>query len=228
VVAVDVNGDGNVDLISANLYVGTSTLTVFTNNGTGVFGSNATLNVVFNTTLTSLCAADIFGNGKQALILIGTNSAGLNALTIFTNNSSGGFGLHATLTNAVGSQPVSVCAADVNGDGHVDLITANYGANTLTVLTNNGSGGFGSNATLNVGSGPVSVCAANLKGYTNGDCVDLISANYGAGTLTVWTNNGSGVFGSNATFNATPYGGTLKANLIPSVRRMCSGMASWL
>ena len=98
----------------------------------------------------------------------------------------------------MGSYPESVIAADVNGDGHVDLISANYGANTLTVLTNNGYGVFGFNATLNVGSAPYCVIAADVNGDGH---VDLISANADAYTLTVLTNNGYGVFGSNATLN---------------------------
>ena len=72
------------------------------------------------------------------------------------------------------SRPICVVAADVNGDGKLDLISANYGANTLTVLTNNGSGGFGSNATLSVGSGPTCVVAADVDGDGK---LDLISAN---------------------------------------------------
>ena len=47
---------------------------------------------------------------------------------------------------------LGVAAADVNGDGKLDLISANWNSYTLTVLTNDGSGGFGSNATLNVGA----------------------------------------------------------------------------
>ena len=102
-----------------------------------------------------------------------------------------------TNTYAVGMDPYSVVAADVNGDGKLDLICANWGDNTLTVLTNNGNGGFGSNATLSVGFEPECVVAADINGDGK---LDLISAN-GNNTLTVLTNNGSGVFGSNATLN---------------------------
>jgi hypothetical protein len=99
----------------------------------------------------------------------------------------------------VGNSPTSVVAADVNGDGKVDLICANYFQdNTLSVLTNNGNGGFVSNATLSVGSVPFSVVAADVNGDNN---VDLVSANNGANTLSVLTNNGSGGFVSNATLS---------------------------
>jgi len=71
-------------------------------------------------------------------------------LTFTTNTYSAGYG------------SISVVAADVNGDSKVDLISANYDASTLTVLTNNGSGAFGFNATLNVGSQPRCVVAADI------------------------------------------------------------------
>ena len=75
------------------------------------------------------------------LALLALSTATAHAQLSFTTN-----------TYNVGNQPYSVVAADVNGDGKLDLISANHGGNTLTVLTNNGSGGFGSNATLHVGS----------------------------------------------------------------------------
>lgn len=90
-----------------------------------------------------------------------------------------------TNTYAVGMNPYSVVAADINGDGKLDLICANAGDNTLTVLTNNGSGVFGSNATLNVGSGPRCVVAADVNGDGK---LDLICANSGDNTLTVLMN----------------------------------------
>jgi hypothetical protein len=104
----------------------------------------------------------------------------------------------STYTYNVGVQPTYVIAAELNGDGKPDLISANYGDNTLTVLTNNGSGIFGFNATQHVGNHPRSVAAADVNGDGK---LDLISANLGDDTLTVLTNNGIGVFGSNATLN---------------------------
>ncbi len=104
----------------------------------------------------------------------------------------------------VGSSPQSVVAADVNGDGRLDLISANSSANTLTVLTNNGSGGFVFASSPGVGSGPFSVTAADVNGDGK---PDLISANTGANTLTVLTNNGSGgfVLASSPGVGSAPY-----------------------
>jgi hypothetical protein len=184
VTAADVNGDGKVDLISANN--NGFSLTVLTNDGSGGFGSNATYTVGISPTF--VIAADINNDGKLDLI----SANGNNTLTVLTNNGSGVFGSNATYT--VGAYPFSVTAADINGDGKLDLISANNGTgsgNTLTVLTNNGSGSFSSNATYTVGAGPYWVKAADINGDGK---LDLVSANNGAGTLSVLTNDGSGGF----------------------------------
>jgi hypothetical protein len=201
VLTADVNGDGKPDLISANS--GDYTVTVLTNNGSGGFVLDATLTV--GAYPVSVAAVNINGDGKIALISANESDG---TLTVLTNNGSGRFGFNTTLSvgSGPGSGPTSVVAADINGEGKPDLISANSIDGTLTVLTNNGSGGFGSNATLVVGSGPLCVAATDINGEGK---PDLISANSIDGTLTVLTNNGSGGFGSNATlvvgFNVGPY-----------------------
>ena len=133
-----------------------------------------------------------FGAAVFSLLLMAAPGARSQGLTFTTN------------TYAVGSQPDAVAVADINGDGNPDLISANYGGNSLTVLNNNGSGLFGVNATLPVGTNPVFVAAADINGDGH---PDLICANAGGGTLTVLTNNGSGAFGLNATYTVgnAPY-----------------------
>src|SRR5258705_12909785 len=64
VAAGDVNGDGYRDLIAANTLDGT--LTVLTNAGNGLFGTNAT--VPAGPSLFCVAAADVNGDGKVDLI----------------------------------------------------------------------------------------------------------------------------------------------------------------
>ena len=49
-------------------------------------------------------------------------------------------------------RPTSVAAADVNGDGRPDLVTANCGSGTVSVLLGNGDGTFGAQTTFAVGA----------------------------------------------------------------------------
>lgn len=128
----DVNGDGKADLISGSQIDGA--LTVLTNNGSGSFVFASTLPV--RTGPVSVIAADVNGDGKVDLISANFNSS---TLSVLMNNGRDGFARASTVTLKEGSNPYSVCAADVNGDGRVDLITANFNNSTLTVLTNSGS-----------------------------------------------------------------------------------------
>ena len=183
VVAADVNGDGKVDLICANY--ADSTLTVLTNNGSGRFGSNATY--AAGSHPVQVIAADV--NGDGAVDLICANSiVSPGTLRVLTNNGSGGFVLSATLT--VGQGTASVAAADVNGDGKVDLICANYEGYDLTVLTNDGYGGFVVASWVGTTESPSSIVAADVNGDGK---VDLIVGRAINGAL-VLTNDGHGAF----------------------------------
>ena len=125
------------------------------------------------------------GTGVTNVNLVTANSAG--AIT-WTNS---GFQFIPSSSPTVGLRPDSVIAADVNGDGWVDLISTDFGTNTLTVLTNNGRGEFFRASDPTVGLAPFAVTAVDVNGDGS---LDLVSANFADNTLSVLTNDGIGGF----------------------------------
>ncbi len=81
----------------------------------------------------------------------------------------------------------SVAAADLDGDGDQDLVSANTGIHNLTVFFQGSPGSFAPAPLVLGGLGitniPFSVAAADLDG--DGD-QDLISANANSSNLTVF------------------------------------------
>ncbi len=193
VVAGDVNGDGKVDLITANYGSGNHSLTVLTNDGTGGFSRASS--PVLSSAPYAVAAADVNGDGK--LDLITANADG--TMTVLTNNGVGAFAI-ASSANLNGN-PRSITVF-TNVDGNLNVVTANQYNNTLSVMTNNGHGTFAL-ATLVTGANqPLMVSAVDVNGDAK---IDLICANYGNNTLSVWTNDGSGGFA----FSSSPAAGSL-------------------
>jgi hypothetical protein len=117
--------------------------------------------------------------------------------TIDWQVNDGGLTAFQGTSYAVGSTPDSVAVADLNGDGKLDLIIANAGSNTVSVLLGNGAGGFASAISFNVGAGPASVAVGDLNGDGK---LDLAVANTGSSTVSVLLGNGAGSFGARSDF----------------------------
>lgn len=85
----------------------------------------------------------------------------------------------------------SVLTADVNGDRRLDLVVANSGSNTVSVLLGNGDGTFQPPVGYGVGSGPYSVAIGDFNGDGR---LDLVVANNGSNDVSVLLGNGDGTF----------------------------------
>ena len=80
-----------------------------------------------------------------------------------------------------GPGPLALGLADLNGDGHLDIITANYGDGTLSLLLGNGNGTFQPQLIFPAG-GAGQFGAADLNGDGK---IDLISAD-GGPSITIY------------------------------------------
>ena len=81
--------------------------------------------------------------------------------------------------------------ADLNNDGNLDIVTANDGDNTVSVLLGNGDGTFQAAASYPVGAEPSDVAVGDFNGDGN---PDIVTADSGAGTISVLLGRGDGTF----------------------------------
>lgn len=77
-----------------------------------------------------------------------------------------------------------VLYTDLNGDGKLDLVTANQGNDTVSVLLGNGSGGFSPSTPLATGNSPRNLVVGDIN---NDKLLDVVVSNGLANTLSVFT-----------------------------------------
>ncbi|MEW6283581.1 MAG: FG-GAP-like repeat-containing protein, partial [Candidatus Eremiobacterota bacterium] len=92
---------------------------------------------------------------------------------------------------AVGTNPFSVALGDVNGDGRLDLATANVNSNDASVLLGNGDGTFQAAQNFAAGANPFSVALGDVNGDGR---LDLATANHNSNDASVLLGNGDGTF----------------------------------
>ncbi|MEZ5330118.1 MAG: VCBS repeat-containing protein [Verrucomicrobiales bacterium] len=101
-------------------------------------------------------------------------------------------GVPVSYAVGIGSAPRKVAAGDLDGDGFVDLITANSGTNTLSFLRGADDGTFGTPSTLNAGSQPQDVALGDFDEDGN---LDFAVADSSGSQVIVRLGSGGGVFG---------------------------------
>ena len=90
-----------------------------------------------------------------------------------------------------GTHAHGIVSADFNGDGRLDLATANAGTNNVSVLLGNGNGTFAPAVNFGVGVEPKSVFAADFNGDGR---IDLFTASQISNDVNVLLGNGNGTF----------------------------------
>jgi len=182
VTVADVNGDGNQDLIVAN--VGSNNVSVLLGQGDGTFQPGQLFAV--GTSPSAVAVADLNGDGHPDLVVANASS---NDVSVLLGQGDGTFAAQQPF--AAGTSPRSVAVADLNGDNHPDLVVANQDAGSVSTLLGQGNGTFAAQQPFAAGTSPGAVAVADL----NGDGpLDLIVANIGSNDVSVLLGQGNGTF----------------------------------
>ena len=198
--SVDLNGDGNPDLVvvSSDQDTGVATLSIFFGNGDGSYQQPPT-NYPTQLITAGVTVADVNDDGHPDLIVVGQPASGNSAdpaLQVFLNNGHGMFGL-AINGPAIPGLEETAAVANFTG-GNADIAT-----NGGYILLGNGAGNFTLQPGLQFAPAD-NLVAADFNGDGK---IDLATVNANEFTIAIYLGKGNGTFTSGPQY-ASIFGAT--------------------
>ncbi|MBD2704464.1 leucine-rich repeat domain-containing protein [Spirosoma sp. BT702] len=183
----DLDGDGDLDIVTANIY--SNNISVRLNDGLGNFIPHSTNpEILVGLNPYNVALGDVDGDGDLDML---APNVGDDNLSVLLNNGSGSFTPHSTNPRPSASGVYYVALGDVDGDGDLDALVSS-GTSFVSVFLNNGSGSFILQpTTIPVGGGCVVLVSGDVD--SDGD-LDFVTTNQNSNNVSVRLNDGSGNF----------------------------------
>jgi uncharacterized repeat protein (TIGR01451 family) len=185
----DVDGDGDLDLVTARLFQ--SNVFISLNDGNGNFTEGATFATgvwPYQVTL-----GDMNNDGSLDIVTANQESTPGDNVSILLNHGDGTFAAHQDYGTAPATR--SVALADFDQDGDLDVATGNimpYGNESVTTYLNNGSGVLtGETYYFRPQASHVTAADVNKDGLP-----DLAVTSGSALSASIFFNTGNGNFGN--------------------------------
>jgi hypothetical protein len=182
----DMDGDGDLDMVVANYGEGNK---VWLNNGTGTFTDSG--QSMGSGSSTSVALGDVNKDGGLDMMVANFGQSP----QVYFNSLSGAWGSGSFVASTTTMPNLTYCGdsvkfGDVDGDGDLDMVIANYCQGDRVYL-NDGSGNYTDSGQTLDPSSSVSVALGDVDG--DGD-LDMVVANDNSEANTVWLNDGAGTF----------------------------------
>ena len=217
-VTADFNGDGFPDVAFSWAH-STSSVPAF---GVMLGSSHGALKApTYVTYLSTTCSAsypewiatgDVNGDGKADIVATIQNYSGtgcpMNEVAVFTGLGTGKFKKPVFYPTGASVQSNDVFLADVNGDGHPDIVISNADG-TISVLLNKGKGTFGTASLItSVAALSPHLNALAIADFNGDGKLDIAAASYYPGSYSnnvyILLGKGDGTFQAPITVQAAP------------------------
>jgi hypothetical protein len=183
VVAVDLNGDGKLDIAVASL---SGSLSILLGNGDGSFQTANTFTA--GSQIQLLTAADLNRDTKPDLI-ISDSTLTSTQVGVLINNGDATFGPVQMLPGITIASSFAV--SDVDGDLNTDIVVGDIGATVVHVFMGKGDGTFQSPLDFGPFGSPGIIHIADFNRDTRPDLAITTFKGFG---FNLWLGNGDGTF----------------------------------
>jgi hypothetical protein len=186
IVAVDVNGDGKIDLVAC--MVETAQIAVLLGNGDGTFGP-ASFYSTNGSLPQNILTGDFNGDG---FIDVAVTNYGNDDIAVLLGNGDGTFRTGVNSASSFGPQYFAV--GDFNRDGKLDLVISSPDGGGIAIMLGNGDGTLQLPVTYPAGFGPVGIVTADFNGDGKLDVAVTANNDSLVSPISVLLGNGDGTF----------------------------------
>jgi hypothetical protein len=189
---LDIDGDGDWDVVNANH--GASNLAVMVNTN-GVLGTPSFIESGVDGEY-ALNSGDMNNDGISDLVVGGQDS---QEIVVLLGNGDGTF--TAKTPRGAGGAVWKLVLGDVNGDGKLDVAAVNGSSNSVAILLGNGDGTLQAPTVIPTSGTEVGTVLGDIDG--DGD-LDWVTSSFGGLQWHVFLNDGTGHFTLDQDIDATP------------------------
>jgi len=181
----DMDGDGALDVVTSHPV--SQDLKIFPGKGTGSLGDPVSFFI--GTETSDVASGDLDRDGRPDVVVCGFGTEN-NVTVLFNTTAFAGTGTFGSGTaSATDALPLDAVTGDFDRNGTVDVATANFERDTVSILLGAGNGTFSVPVNISVNDGPTAI---GVGDFFEDGTLDLVVINAEGPTSSLYILRGQG------------------------------------